>query len=347
MSVAIVATAPDQASFRAFLGAAGAVRGNDPRWPAGPPELSAFLLAPDAPWRRHGEAELLVALAGEAPVGALVVALDRRAPHGTFGFFDCVNDESIARALMGAGLTWLRAHGATHAEGPINLHALGGYRLQTKGFERAPFLGEPRNPSWYPELLTRVGFARSAGWRSWDFEGWRLMAFRAFHRVQSWRNPRLRRLGYFTEEMDAARFEEGMARIYPVVMACYEGAPAFWHIEVDEYLRLNLPLKGVPGVRGAMLFKQGIAEPVGFGMGIEEATRGVMHSFGILREHRGKGLAHLVLEHAFAELRKRTFTSVVGALVKEGSSKYDETGGSPTRRYALYRRDTSPLGAAT
>ena len=268
MSVAIVATAPDQASFRAFLGAAGAVRGNDPRWPAGPPELSAFLLAPDAPWRRHGEAELLVALAGEAPVGALVVALDRRAPHGTFGFFDCVNDESIARALMGAGLTWLRAHGATHAEGPINLHALGGYRLQTKGFERAPFLGEPRNPSWYPELLTRVGFARSAGWRSWDFEGWRLMAFRAFHRVQSWRNPRLRRLGYFTEEMDAARFEEGMARIYPVVMACYEGAPAFWHIEVDEYLRLNLPLKGVPGVRGAMLFKQGIAEPVGFGMGI-------------------------------------------------------------------------------
>ncbi len=347
MTVTIVAAAPGEPAFLAFLGAASAVRGADARWPAPPPELAGFLLAPDAPWRRHAQAQALVALDGERPVGALVVAVDARAPQGIFGFYDCVNDESTARALVEAGLAWLRAHGARHVEGPINLHALGGYRLQTHGFERAPFVGEPRNPSWYPAQLERLGFAPCATWRSWDFEGWRLLAFRAFHRVQGWRNGRLRRLGYFTEEMDAARFEEGMARIYPVVMTCYEGAPAFWHLDVDEYLRLNLPLKGMPGVRGAMLFKQGIAEPVGFGMGIEEAERGVMHSFGILREHRGKGLAHLVLEHAFAELRKRTFTSVVGALVKDGSSKYDATGGSPSRRYALYRRDTSPLAGST
>ena len=347
MSVTVVPVSPGEQGFMAFLGAASAVRGNDPLAPAPPPELTGFQLAPDAPWRRHGEAQPFIALAGDRPVGAVVAALDRRAPHGSFGFFDCVNDEATATALLDTALGWLRAKGASKVEGPIQVHALGGYRLQIAGHERSPFVGEPRNPIWYPALVERLGFAQSATWRTWDFEGWKLLAFRAFHRVQGWRNARLRRLGYTTVEMDGTRFEQEMTRIFPIVMGCYAGAPAFWPLDLDEYLRLNLPLKSAGGVRGALLYKTGLADPIGFGMGIEEPERGVMHSFGILQEHRGLGLAHLVMEHAFAELRKRPFKSVVGALAKEGSTKYDEVGGKPSRRYALYARDTSPLGRPT
>jgi ribosomal protein S18 acetylase RimI-like enzyme len=288
-----------------------------------------------------------VALRGEQPVGALVAAIDRRAPCGTFGFFDCVNDEATAVSLFDAGLGWLHGKGVTHVEGPIQVHALGGYRLQIAGHERTPFIGEPRNPIWYPALVERLGFCSCATWRTWDFEGLKLLAFRAYHRVQGWKNARLRRRGFKTVEMNGARFEEEMTRIYPIIMECYAGAPAFWPLDLDEYLRLTLPLKSAGGVRGALLYKEGEAEPIGFGMGIEEPERGVMHSFGILRRHRGLGLAHLVMEHAFAELRKRPFKSVVGALAKEGTTKYDEVGGKPSRRYALYRRDTSPVGRST
>lgn len=344
MSVSVIPAPLGSDAFRAFLGTASAVRGGDALAPAPPPELTAFQLAPDAPWHRHGEAQPFVALRGEQPVGAVVASLDRRAPHGSFGFFDCINDEAIARALLTPALDWLRERGASRVEGPINLHALGGYRLQIFGHERAPFLGEPRNPAWYPPLLERLGFAACATWRTWDFDGWKIPVFRLFHRVQSWRNRKLRRQGYATVEMDKGRFQEEMARIYPILMACYVGAPAFWSLDLDEFVRLNLPLQTAGGVRGALLFKEGVDEPIGFGMGIQEEHRGILHSFGILKEHRGKGLAHLVMEHAFAEIRRLDLRCVVGALAKEGSTKYDEVGGRPSRRYALYARDTAPLG---
>lgn len=344
MSVTVVPAAPGSDAFLAFLGASSAVRGNDPRAPALPPELTGFWLAPDAPWHRHADAQPFVALAGERPVGAVVASLDRRAPAGSFGFFDCVNDEAVARTLMQPALEWLRARGAARVEGPIQLHALGGYRFQIFGHERAPFVGEPRNPLWYPSLVERLGFAQGPTWRTWDFEGWKVRVFRAFHRVQAFRNRKLRRLGYSTVEMDRSRFEEELTRIYPILMSCYVGAPAFWELDLDEYLRFNLPLKSAGGVRGALLYKEGVVEPIGFGMGVEEQQRGILHSFGILKDFRGKGLAHLVMEHAFAEIRRLNMTSVVGALAKEGSTKYDEVGGKPSRRYALYERATTPLG---
>ena len=346
MTIRVVPASPGSDAFLTFLGVASAVRGADPLAPAQPPELTGFLLAPDAPWRRQGEAQPFVAFEGERPVGAVVAAIDRRAPHGSFGFFDCVNDEATAVALIDAALAWLRARNVERVEGPIQVHALGVYRMQIAGHERAPFLGEPRNPVWYPALVRRLGFAEGATWRTWDFEGWKLWAFRAFHRVQGYRNRKLRRRGYATVEMDRARFVGELTRIYPIVMSCYGGAPAFWPLDLDEYLRLNLPLEHASGVRGALLFKDGVTDPIGFGMGIEEAERGVLHSFGILKEHRGLGLAHLVMEHAFAEMRQRHFRCVVGALAKEGSTKYDEVGGKPSRRYALYQRATSPIGRA-
>lgn len=344
MSLTVLPAPPGSDAFRAFLGAAALVRGDDPQAPALPPELVEAWLSPDAPWRRHGEAQPFVALRGDRPVGAVLASVDGRAPHGCFGFFDCVNEEATARALLSPALSWLKEHGAARVEGPIQLHALAGYRFQISGHERAPFLGEPRNPAWYPGLVEQLGFTPGATWRTWDFEGWRLWAMRAYDRLQSRKNGQLRRQGYRTVELNRDNFDEEMERIYPVVMACYVGAPAFWPLDLDEYTYFNFPLKLAPGVRGCILRKDGSEEALGFGVGIQEAERGILHSFGILREHRGKRLAHLVMEHAFVEVRRLHLKQMVGALVKEGHNKYDEIGGAPTRRYALYRRDTSPLG---
>ncbi len=76
---------------------------------------------------------------------------------GFFGFFECVNDPALARALFGKAAEVLRAKGLASMRGPYNPSINDECGLLVKGFEHPPCIGLTWNPPFYRELIEQAG----------------------------------------------------------------------------------------------------------------------------------------------------------------------------------------------
>ena len=80
-------------------------------------------------------------------------------PTGGIGFFESLNDQSIANFILDTTKTWLESEGMEAMDGPVNL----GERNQfwgclTKNFTDPNSYAMNYNPPYYPELLESYGF---------------------------------------------------------------------------------------------------------------------------------------------------------------------------------------------
>ncbi len=82
-------------------------------------------------------------------------------PTGFFGYFDCVNDPNVARALHDQAQNWLRARGCSQISGNFNLLATQMMGVLEEGFERAPYAAMNYSGPWIPGLLSRLGYRRT------------------------------------------------------------------------------------------------------------------------------------------------------------------------------------------
>ncbi|MCG8670828.1 MAG: hypothetical protein MI867_15565 [Pseudomonadales bacterium] len=75
-----------------------------------------------------------------------------------FGFWETTNDLDLCKDAFDQLDAWARGLGAKRIYGPINFSTYNDYRLRLDAFERPQFLGEPYNPSYYPDLLEQLGY---------------------------------------------------------------------------------------------------------------------------------------------------------------------------------------------
>jgi hypothetical protein len=80
-------------------------------------------------------------------------------PTGGVGFFDSINDQSVANALFDTARTWLQSKGMEAMDGPINFGDRDKWwGLMVEGFNDEPMYGMAFNPSYYESLFTGYGF---------------------------------------------------------------------------------------------------------------------------------------------------------------------------------------------
>jgi len=80
---------------------------------------------------------------------------------GFFGFFECVEDATVAEALFDAAATWLREQGLTGMRGPANPSLNDTAGLLVDGFNSDPSILMPYNPPYYENLFVTHGFERA------------------------------------------------------------------------------------------------------------------------------------------------------------------------------------------
>lgn len=78
---------------------------------------------------------------------------------GFFGFFECINNQDVADALLDAAAAWLRQQGRTAMRGPLNFTMTDEVGLLVDGFNDAPRILMPYNPPYYPELVEANGLS--------------------------------------------------------------------------------------------------------------------------------------------------------------------------------------------
>lgn len=83
-----------------------------------------------------------------------------------FGYWESENNIRYNRQLFVELSQWAKLQGAKRLYGPINFTIYNPYRLRLDGFNAAPFLGEPYNPDYYPQLLCELGFHAEVTYQS-------------------------------------------------------------------------------------------------------------------------------------------------------------------------------------
>ncbi|HDQ99586.1 MAG TPA: N-acetyltransferase [candidate division WOR-3 bacterium] len=118
------------------------------------------------PFWRHAERGLYLAERDGRPVGRIAAINDRNynACHessiGFFGFFECVDDEEVARALFAAAENWCREAGLTRLYGPANPSMNDECGLLIEPFDRPPVIKTSYNPPYYPALVEAAGYVK-------------------------------------------------------------------------------------------------------------------------------------------------------------------------------------------
>jgi hypothetical protein len=150
---------------------------DDPHWVA--PlflERRDHLSPKKNPFFEHADAQLFVAYKNGEPVGRISAQDDRlRLKHqpdncGMFGSFDCINDASIANALVGAAESWLKMRGRVGMLGPFCFSINDEMGLLIKGFDTPPSMFMAHGRSYMQALLENEGLTKAKDVIAYHYE---------------------------------------------------------------------------------------------------------------------------------------------------------------------------------
>jgi len=118
------------------------------------------------PFFQHADLELFIAYRDNEPVGR--IAAIRNDLHneihndkiGFFGFFECINDQSVANSLLDTAKKWIKDQGLEAMRGPVNPSMNDETALLIEGFDDPPRLLMTYNPPYYKDLLENYGLKK-------------------------------------------------------------------------------------------------------------------------------------------------------------------------------------------
>jgi hypothetical protein len=187
---------------------------DDPHWV--PPlimERKRFFDPAKNPFFRTSRVQCFMAYRDGRPVGTISATFDLNQQAtdpgvGVFGFFEFINDESVARALLEATLPWFKSQGVHTIRGPFNFTANHEFGLLVDGFDTDPCIANPHNRDYYGRIYEAIGLVKAMDWYAYwlDNNGPPPPAITAINERILKRNPTLTLrkadMANFTRELD-------------------------------------------------------------------------------------------------------------------------------------------------
>ncbi len=111
---------------------------------------------------RTGKVTMLIAWQGRRPVGTIALAIDPTSEEkmAVFGFFECVNDYTVAQALFDHAVRWARTHGMLLLRGPQSFGPADEPGVLIEGRETPRGLLMGWSPPYYQSFVERYGFRK-------------------------------------------------------------------------------------------------------------------------------------------------------------------------------------------
>jgi len=167
-----------RSDLRAFKGLPRTICGSSPHWVEPLKIMTNWILNR----RRHpfysrgksAEAEFFLARdTAHRPVGRIAAIINHtydehvqqdngeQQTSGFFGFFDCIDSQEVADALLQAAVDWVRRRGATQMLGPASPSQAYEYGLLVEGHDLPHRFLLGYNPPYYEDLLTNAGLVKA------------------------------------------------------------------------------------------------------------------------------------------------------------------------------------------
>jgi len=344
---------------------------NDPHWV--PPIISdqtKFLVK--GPFLEVGERELFLAVKDGKPAGRLSAHLNHQYEEhwdretGFFGFFECVNDPDVAKALFNAAEAWLKARGKTKILGPESFSIYDECALLVEGFDDDPTLLLAYNPDYYESLLLECGFKKAVDWYAYMGDE----AVKVTETMQKIRERVLKRERVVIKTLKKDEFRKRAEEVKDIFNEAWR--ENWGHLPFTEtqfkYLFAEMKRVAVPELT---YFAEAGGRTIGFSLTIKDANqalkraRGRLFPFGllkilwglkkvsrlrtivmgVLKEYRNRGIDTVFYLNTIENGRKMGYTESECSMVVETNTKMLKAlEAIGARRYKTYRLYEKPIG---
>jgi GNAT superfamily N-acetyltransferase len=155
---------------RTFLTFPWKIYAGDPLWvPPLIPQRSKTIDPRHGAFFKRGEVDFFIAWRDGEAVGTIAAAEDpptnalRKKHECMFGFFEYIDDDEVADALVKRVIQWARERGLDMLYGPFNLDYEDSYGVLLEGRDRPPTLLCGHSPPYYSHFMDRYGFQPARG----------------------------------------------------------------------------------------------------------------------------------------------------------------------------------------
>ena len=331
------------------------------------------------PFFLHGWAQEFIAIEGGETVGRILVSDDDRFNSenkcnvGMFGFFESINDQNVANALLNEGARVLKEERKRDSFfGPVEFSTNYEYALLVEGFDSPPKVMMTYNPKYYQTLFETWGLEKNRDLFSWYFDRSALFA-------DNWRpiTERLRnRYGFSVRPFSIKNFSDDVDKC----MKVYDHARSEWwwgsvSLTAEEIRAYASQLRMIASPQMVLLAEDSTGKPIGFSITIpdlNEAARplkGSLSWFGIpylgvlrlkyrlqhtkgarlivlcvLPEYRRKGVAESLILRTFDYgYYKKKYDNAELGWTDENNDKIshvlERVGAKRFKRYRVYQKD--------
>lgn len=272
-----------RSELRSFITMVWSIYNGDPHW--APPVIAdrqKLLNREKNPFYRHAEMELFLARREGKIVGRIAAIVNHlhNSTHndkvGFFGFFETIDDQEVADALLGAAERWLAGHGMAAMRGPVNPSMNDEAGLLVDGFDDPPQVLMTYNPKYYSRVIETYGLTKVK-----DLYAYRLRAEtfitpkleRVVERVRQRSGATIRTVN-FSPKSAFLKDVEILKRVYN---AAWELNWGFVKMTDEEFDFLAKDLKQV-AERKLTLIAEINGEPVGVAIALPDINQALMYN---------------------------------------------------------------------
>lgn len=366
----------DTADLDQFLDFPWRIYRHDPCWVAPLRSQLARRLDPQHNnFFRYAERELFLARRGDEVVGTIAAIVNHQhnsqlnEQTGYFGFFETIDNQAVAQALIEAAADWLRDQQLDTLRGPVNGAPTDEVGVLLSGFQRRPALWEGHTPPYYARLLADLGFHKYDDVLAYELTYDQLG--RDLHRLrpQLWRSvARLRaRTAVRLRPLRLDRWDADVAAAHAIYNVAFRTIPGHTDMSLEKFQALARSARPILDPRLALLAEID-GQAVGFAIALPDINEALAHLngrltpwhllklqwhrrrirtlcfklLGVLPEYRGRGLEALLIQEIAQQAVAAGYERCEMSLVSERNQPMNRTiqrmGGRVYRRYRIFER---------
>ncbi len=323
------------------------------------------------PFYENGDIALFLAEQNGEICGRIAAIQDQRYNEhhdnktGFFGFFECINDQSVANLLFKVAADWLRERGHTDIMGPSNPSMMDEVGILVDGFEYDPSIMMPYHKPYYKDLVSNAGFNKAMD----------LYAFRVsqstvnldrMYRAEELVRRRIPKLNI--REVDTKDLDNEVEIVRNVFNQAWSGNWGFIPLTKSELEDLASDLKLILDPKVAHIAEVD-GEPVAFSIALPDLNQALKHMdgtlfptgifkllwhrrninqirtalMGVIPKYQGKGIDALLHKEAILNGREVGYKSSELSWVLESNKGMirvaEKIGAKVEKTYRMYSKD--------
>lgn len=343
-----------------------------PQWvhPIYKSEFEFFDSGKNSAWG-YSEGALFLAWREGKVVGRIMALINHKVNRfrtensSRFGFFDSVDDQGVASALLAGAEDWGRSKGADRIVGPLGFTDLDPEGMLVEGHEHRATIATWWHPPYAPRLVETAGYKKETDWVTY-LVGISQPLPPIYEKIAQRLTSRSSyRLKEFTKRGELAPFIEP---VFALINDAYQHLYGFAPLDEDEIRKVAadyLPILDPRFVKAVTLDD----ELLGFAIGMPDMTEGIrkargrLFPFGIFKilgaakrtkqldmllgaikeEHRGKGLDVLMANALYRSAREAGMTHSDSHHELESNlrvrAEMEKLGGRLYKRHRIYFKE--------